>query len=275
MRPRIVAVVQARLGSARLRHKVLLDLGGRPVLDWVVGRARRATTLDQVVVATTTDRGDDPLVDHCRETGYPYVRGASDDVLDRIVTAAASERADVVVRLAGHRPFVDPFVVDVLVRTHLGERRDYTTNSLPPPHPLSYPVGLDVEVISMSALTEAWAARDGQRHREHVTPYLYEQPGRFNVRIVDSPLRAGEVRWELATAADLRALRVLAVTARARLPTPWRELLQVWRDHPELAELSTGATQSPAPREPVPAETGRGVGGRPQPPVRLAGTPRR
>lgn len=231
----------------RLRGKVLLDLAEATVLDWVVGRARLAETIDQLVVATTTDRSDDPLVDHCREAGYPYVRGARDDVLDRIVTAAASERADVVVRLTGHRPFVDPAVVDLLVRTHLRERRDYTTNSLPPPHPHTYPVGLDVEVVSMSALTEAWTARDGHRHREDVTPYLYEQPGRFNVRIVDCPLEAGDVRWQLVTPADLRALRTLVSTARARLATPWTELLQVWRDRPELAALNDGAN---APTEP-------------------------
>lgn len=244
MRPRTVAVVQARVGSARLHRKVLLDLAGMRVLDWVVGRARRAETIDHLVVATTTDPSDDPLVDHCREVGYPYVRGARDDVLDRIVTAAASERADVVVRLTGHRPLVDPTVVDLLVRTHLRERRDYTTNSLPPPHPHTYPAGLDVEVVSMSALTEAWTARSERRHREDVTPYLYEEPGRFNVRLVDGPMEAGDVRWQLSTLSDLEALRTLVATAHARPATSWTDLLRVWRDRPDIAELNAAAESS-------------------------------
>ncbi|MGH3357705.1 MAG: cytidylyltransferase domain-containing protein [Nocardioidaceae bacterium] len=259
MRPRTVAVVQARVESMRLPRKVLLDLTELTVLDWVVGRARRAKTIDQLVVATTTDASDDPLVEHCRDLGYPFVRGSREDVLDRVVTAAASERADVVVRLTGHTPFVDPDIVDLLVRTHLREHRDYTTNSLPSPHPHTYPAGLDVEVVSMIALTQAWTAREGVRHREGVTPYLYEEPGRFNVRIVDGPVAAGDARWDVTTVADLAALRALAAAAGARLSTPWTELLRVWRDRPDIAELNVTTERSllaPADR-----------------PVRLAGLP--
>lgn len=241
VRPRTVAVVQARVASARLPGKVLLDLAGRTVLDWVVARTRRAGTVDQLVVATTTDRTDDRLVKHCRDAGYPYVRGSREDVLDRIVTAAASERADVVVRVNGNVPLVAPDVVDLLVRTHLREHRDYTTNWLPPPHPPTYPAGLEVEVVNMVALTRAWTARADARHREGVTPYLYEQPGRFNVRIVDGTLDAGGTYWVVETPADLAALRVLVTTAAATPSTPWTELLRAWRERPELAKLREGA----------------------------------
>lgn len=232
MRPRIVAVVPARLGSTRLPGKVLLDLADRTILDWVVGRARRARAIDQLVVATTSEPSDDDLVQYCRDAGYPVIRGSRDDVLDRVVTAAASERADIVIRLASHGPLIDPEIVDSLVDIHQREHRDYTTNSLPAPHPRTYPIGLDVEVVSMSALTEAWANRSDQRHRENVTPYLYEEPGRFNVRLVAGEDSAGDARWAVETRADLEALRALVTAANARTATSWRDLLRAWRDHP-------------------------------------------
>lgn len=238
MRPRTVAVVQARNASVRLPRKVLLDLAERTVIDWVVGRVRRASTVDQVVVAITDDPSDDALAAHCGDAGYPYVRGSTADVLDRVVTAAASERADVVVRLRGHSPLVDPDVVDLVVRTHLSERRDYTANRLPEPQPHAYPPGLDVEVVSMSALTDAWATRRDRGGHEDVTSYLYEEPGRFNVRLVGAPVEAPDARWSIVTRADLEALRALVVAAHAELSTPWTDLLTVWQRHPEIAALN-------------------------------------
>lgn len=238
MRPRTVAVVQARNASSRLAHKVLLDLDDRPLIDWVVGRVRRADKVDQVVVATTTDRSDDVLFEHCADAGYPVVRGSSGDVLDRVVTAAASERADVVVRIFGHMPLIDPDVVDEVIGTHLDERRDYTANRLPEPQPHAYPPGLDVEVASMSALTEAWTARASHRHRESVTAYLYETPGRFNVRIVAAPVPVADTFWAIETGADLAAVRALVDVARATLTTSWFDLLGVWRRHPEVAAMN-------------------------------------
>ena len=241
MRPRIVAVVQARSASVRLPRKVLLGLAERAVIDWVVGRARRAETVDEVVVATTTDASDDALAGHCVEAGYPCVRGSAGDVLDRVVTAAASERADVVVRLSGHRPFVDPEVMDLVVRTHVDERRDYTANRLPEPQPHAYPPGLEVEVVSMAALTGAWASRRERTGDSDPASYLYDEPGRFNVRLVGTPVSAPDVRWSISNRADLEALRALVTAAQAGLSTPWTDLLAVWQGAPEIAALSGGA----------------------------------
>ena len=239
MRPRTVAVIQARIASVRLPRKVLLELAERTVIDWVVERARRAQTIDQVVVATTQDASDDALAAHCVEAGYPYVRGSASDVLDRMVTAAASERADVVVRLRGHSPLVDPEVMDLVVRTHLGERRDYTANRLPEPQPHAYPPGLGVEVVSMSALTDAWASRRDRAGGADATSYLYEAPGRYNVRLVGgAPVTAADARWSIRTRADLEALRALVRAARAELSTPWTDLLAVWQRNPEIAALN-------------------------------------
>lgn len=235
---KVVAVVQARMSSQRLPGKVLSGLGPHAVIDWVLGRTQRAASVDEVVLATSIDPSDDPLADHCAGGGYLVVRGPLRDVLDRVAEAAATRAADHVVRITGDCPLVDPAVVDEVVRTHLTERRDFTANRLPPPHRRTWPIGLDVEVATAAALARARMDSERPHEREHVMPHLYETPGRFDVRVVECPVDAGEVRWTIDTPADLSAVRELVTVAGADLDTPWQRLLSVWRAHPHLADLN-------------------------------------
>ena len=116
MKPRTVAIVQARLGSTRLPGKVLLDLAGQPMLARVFHRVRRAGLLDEVVIATTTEPGDDPLAALCAARGWPCFRGSQDDVLDRYYRAAIEHRADLVVRVCSDCPLIEPEIIDRVAR---------------------------------------------------------------------------------------------------------------------------------------------------------------
>ncbi len=251
MRPRVVAVVQARMSSQRLPGKVLADLPDsrgrrRAVLDWVVGRASRATTLDDVVVATSLDPTDDPLAEHCAARGFAVHRGSLGDVLDRYHGAASEFHADLVVRITADCPLVDPGVVDRVVEAHRDSGSTYTANRLPPPHPRTWPVGLDVEVVEATALEWAWREARRPHQREHVMPWFYEDPGRFPVTVVDSPLPAGDARWTVDTPADLEAVTELVRLAGGDLDTPWEVFLEAWRKHPELAALNREVRQRTA-----------------------------
>ncbi len=110
--PDTVGIIQARMGSSRLPGKVLEDIGGKPMLTRVVVRARRARTLGQVVVATTTDLGDDPIADYCKQHGFPCYRGHPSDVLDRYYQAACRYDAKTIVRLTADCPVIDPAEID-------------------------------------------------------------------------------------------------------------------------------------------------------------------
>ncbi len=251
MSPRVVAIVQARLSSQRLPGKVLAPLPsaddpGLTVLDWTVQRVRRARRVDNVVVATSTEDSDDALAEHCAERGIASHRGSLNDVLDRFWQAARAFDADVVVRVTADCPLVDPEVIDQVVAEHLLRGGDFTANRLPPPATRTFPIGLDVEVADASALGRAWREAGAQHEREHVMPYLYAVPGRFDVAVVDAPVDAGAVRWTVDTPADLQAVRELVRLAKATVATPWRELLQVWQAHPELARLNAEVAQRSA-----------------------------
>jgi spore coat polysaccharide biosynthesis protein SpsF len=177
-----LVVVQARVGSTRLPGKVLLPLGGRTMLERMLERLLAARTPDALMVATTTDPADDPIVQASAAAGVPCFRGHPTDLLDRHYAAARQAGADVVVKVPSDCPLIDPAVVDRVLGEHLArcDRVDYTSNL----HPESYPDGSDVEVMSTAALEAAW--RDARRpyEREHTTPFLWDQPERYRLHNV-------------------------------------------------------------------------------------------
>jgi spore coat polysaccharide biosynthesis protein SpsF len=210
-RGRVVVVAQARMGSSRLPGKVLERVGGRTVIEHLLARLERAQAVDGVVVATTDHPSDDALVDALegRAGDVGVARGAVDDVLDRMVRAAAACDAEVVVRVTGDCPFIDPGELDrVLAVFEDDAALDYVTNQAGEIRRI--PRGLDVEVMSFEALAEAAARATEPGEREHVTPYLYATPGRYRTLVTDPPgLDAGDLRLTIDTPADLALARAI------------------------------------------------------------------
>ena len=171
---RVVAIVQARMGSTRLPDKVMKPIGGVPMIAILLARLARATEVDEIVVATSADPRNQPLADLVNSLGYKCSRGSENDVLERYVLAARSANADVVVRITGDCPLVDPVLVDEVIRQFNVLKVDYFSNTSPP----TYPDGLDIEVFKMASLERAAYETSKPFDREHVTPYLRES-GRF------------------------------------------------------------------------------------------------
>jgi spore coat polysaccharide biosynthesis protein SpsF len=173
--PKTLAIIQARMASTRLPGKVLLDIVGQPMLKRVVERCRKAQTLDGIAIATTLDATDDPVERFCEQQGYPCYRGSQQDVLDRYYQAALHYGADIIVRVTGDCPVMDPDVIDSVVQVFVGEPEPaFAATRLPPPWHRTIPIGLDVEVVSFPSLERAWHEADQPFHREHVMPYFYE-----------------------------------------------------------------------------------------------------
>jgi spore coat polysaccharide biosynthesis protein SpsF len=255
MHLRTVAIIQARRTSTRLPDKVLLDIGGKPMLTRVVERTRRARLLDEVVVATSLDPIDTAIEDLCKEHGYPCFRGSLQDVLDRYYQAASLHRAQVVVRLTGDCPVIDPGLIDDLVRQFLGDvgsvdrelefpfPYDFAANRLPPPWHRTYPIGLDAEVCTFQALERAWKEGSLPRHREHVMPYLYEEEGRFRVLVLNHEPDYGTMRWTVDTPADLEFARQIYARFGNRDDFTWLDVLSLVQSEPQLAEINAQTLQ--------------------------------
>ena len=239
---RIVAVVQARMGSTRLPGKVLADIGGQPMLERVIRRLQCAGSLNGVMVATTTEPADMRVVTEAERLGAEVFRGSSSDVLDRYVRAAAVCDADTVVRVTADCPLIDPEIVTDLVGAFVNARpaAHYVSNTLE----RTYPRGLDVEVIDRRALERAGREAHKLYEREHVTPYLYEHPEAFRLL---SFKNAGDdhshYRWTVDVAEDLALVREIYRRLEPNGEFGWRDVVALVQRHPELVALNAHIDQ--------------------------------
>lgn len=235
---RVVAVIQARTGSSRLPGKILRDLGGRPVLGWMVRAARAAEGVDDVVVATSRRPEDDVVATLAESLGARVVRGDEDDVLSRFLLAVDETGADAVVRLTADCPLADPALVAKAVALWRSDPTvDYVSSTLV----RTLPRGLDVEVASSTALRAADARAEGY-HRTHVTSYLYAGPGTFSTYGLVVQPAADDLRVTLDTPEDAALLDAL-VAALGDRPPAWRDVVAHLRAHPELVGLNAAVRQ--------------------------------
>jgi spore coat polysaccharide biosynthesis protein SpsF len=235
---KVVAIIQARMGSTRLPGKVLEPIQGDPMLCWVVDRTRLAGSVDEVVVATTFERADDTIVELCQRKNFPFYRGSPGDVLDRYWQAANLHETDVIVRITADCPFIDPDLIDDAVETLLTSEPplDFVANRLP--WERTYPIGLDVEVCTSRILGIAWRNAKEKHQREHVMPYIYEHPDRFHTLLLNAEDDYGAFRWTVDTTEDLEFIRQVVKELPGRLDFHWHDVLHVVKANPELAEIN-------------------------------------
>jgi spore coat polysaccharide biosynthesis protein SpsF len=208
-----------------------MDLGGKPVVDRVIDRALRSELTDGIVVATTTDPRDDVLCAHLESVGTPVVRGSLDDVLSRYVLAAESAQADTVVRITCDCPLLDPEVVDETVKAfRQSPEIDYCCNTLV----RTYPIGMDTEVFSRTALERAHKNAWQPHEREHVTPHIYQHPDLFRLQNVEAPDWAcwPELRLTVDEPMDLKLIRTVMKELGA--DASLAEVIPFLRARPEL-----------------------------------------
>lgn len=238
---RVVAVVQARMGSSRLPGKVLADIVGMPMLARVVRRVRRAESVDQVVVATSQEREDDSVVELCERFGFDCFRGDASDVLDRFMQAARSFRAEVIVRITGDCPLVDPVLIDRTVRAMLEAGARFAANRLPSDR--SYPIGLDVEVCSFEALEEANRRSTTPEQREHVMPYLYQSGLSDDTVLVRHAEDLSWLRWTVDEQADLDLVRKIYAAFGGDDQFSWQEALHLVQSDASYRQINAHIRQ--------------------------------
>lgn len=230
----IAAIIQARMGSTRLPGKVLLRLKGVPVLQHVISRVRCSRYIQGIVVATTADPADRAIVQLSERLGVVPFVGSADDVLDRFYGAAKAIGADVITRITADDPFKDPEIIDLVIRTFLDAACDYASNTLEP----TYPEGLDVEVLSFSALERAWREATLPSEREHVTPYIWKHPERFKLVSVKHGVDLSHLRWTLDHPEDYEFARAVYERLWDGQVFCMRDVLALLDREPALARIN-------------------------------------
>ncbi len=231
---KVVAIVQARMGSTRLPNKVMKPIGGRPMIELLLARLSRAKEIQEIMVATSVDPRNQPLVEHVQALGYNCSKGSENDVLDRYVQAAKLVEADVVIRITGDCPLVDPELVDEAVRRFKAAGVDYFSNVAPP----TYPDGLDIEVFTVDAMTKAARETSKALDLEHVTPYLRES-GKFSQAGMRNVEDHSKLRWTVDESADFEVVSRVFAHFSPDIHFGWQQVLDLQCSRPEIFEANT------------------------------------
>jgi glutamate-1-semialdehyde 2,1-aminomutase len=226
---RTVAIIQARMGSTRLPNKVMRSIGGVPMIELLLSRLSRANEVDEIVLATSKDARNQPLVDQVVRLGYRCYQGSENDVLDRYLQAARQADADIVVRITGDCPLIDPLLVDEAIRRFRKANADYLSNTSPP----TFPDGLDTEVFSFSALNQAAQETSRPYDREHVTPYLRESQ-KFRLATMQNSEDLSAMRWTVDEPADFEVISNVFAHFAPDIHFTWQQVLDLQRAEPMI-----------------------------------------
>lgn len=226
---KVVAIVQARMGSTRLPNKVLRPINGIPMIGLLLTRLALSKELDQIIVATSSDPRNEPLARYVEKRGFSCEQGSENDVLDRFVRAAESHDADIVVRITGDCPLVDPGLVDRAIMFFKAHHYDYISNTNPP----TYPDGLDIEVFRFKALRQASQESYEVFDREHVTPYI-RNSDQFTKMNLSYSMDLSGLRWTVDELSDFKVIEGVFNHFFPRVDFSWMEVLELQQKQPNL-----------------------------------------
>lgn len=236
----VTVVVQARMSSARFPSKVLAPLRKLPLVVYLLKRIATSTRVQSSVLATSTMPDDDALVKAVEQAGFPVFRGSLDDVLGRFVGAARSRHADAAVRITGDCPLIDVGLLDRMVERFEQSDLDYLSNVSPP----TFPDGLDLEIIRLKALEIAEKEARPGHQREHVTPFIRDNPSRFRIANETNPHGDESAHhWSIDTPDDLAIVADLVEASGKDFPS-LADLRKVLSQRDDLARRSTMKTRN-------------------------------
>jgi glutamate-1-semialdehyde 2,1-aminomutase len=226
---KVLAIVQARMGSTRLPKKVMKPINGIPMIELLLSRLAKAKEVDQIIVATSIHERNLPLVTHVQKLGYVCEQGSEDDVLDRYLQAAKAHQSDVIVRITGDCPVVDPELVDEVIRGFKAANVDYFSNIDPP----TYPDGLDIEVFTVKALEKASTETSDPFDREHVTPYL-RKLGKYKTEAMHHSEDLSFLRWTVDELDDFEVIEKVFKHFYPKIDFTWGDILALQKQVPEI-----------------------------------------
>ena len=236
-----VGMIQARCGSSRLPNKVLKDLSGKTDLQWVIERVRRSRLLDEVMVVTSIEKDNLPLIKLCAELGVRVFVGSEDDVLDRYYQAARLVNPEYIVRVTADCPLFDWRYLDMA-----GELIENDTDYMAAMTE-SFPDGEDIEIIRYAALEESWREAKLVSEREHVTLFVKNHPDRFKIQNLECPIRGvGLKRWTLDENEDYEFIRTIYqhFISLGKEDFVTEEILEFLNENPELEKINSMYTRN-------------------------------
>jgi glutamate-1-semialdehyde 2,1-aminomutase/spore coat polysaccharide biosynthesis protein SpsF len=234
---KVTAIIQARMGSTRLPNKAMLKLAGQSVLWHVINRVKKSKLIDDIIVATTTNKNDNAIAEFAKSENINLFRGSESDVLDRYYQSAKKYDAEIIARITADCPLIDPRVIDKVISFFLKGNFDYASNTVSP----TYPDGLDAEVFTFDALKRAWGEAKTTVEREHVTSYLWNNPDKFRISNVTSAVDLSAMRWTLDEPRDwLFVKKIYSHLYNVKGIFYMKDILDLLRRKPSLQKINMG-----------------------------------
>lgn len=230
---KIVATIEARMTSSRLPGKVLMNYCSKPNLQHIIERLKRSKYVDEVVVATTINKQDNPIVELCEKIGCKYFRGSEDDVLLRVLESAKSVNGDIIVEITGDCPVVDWRHIDKLIEIYFSGEHDYASNILK----RTFPRGFDTQVFSVKVLEEVNEATKNPVDHEHVSLYIYTHPEKYRLINWEAEKKMNHPEFEITldTKGDYEFIKEIYEKLYPRNPDfSAEDVVELLIKHPEM-----------------------------------------
>ena len=236
-------IVQTRTGSTRLPGKVMMKADDKLLMiDYVINQLKHSKLHDEIVVATTNLEQDDVIFDYVTNRNILCFRGDEKNVLERHYQCAKKYAFSTIVRIPSDKPLIDPTIVDSVIEKFQSNSYDYLSNFfidvndndrfIP-----SYPSGTEVEIFSFTALETAWKNATSEEEKEHVTPYLYSHPEKFNTSTLKSKNNLSQFRWALDYENDLKLIRII-ISKITKRPILMNDILELFEQEPDLTKIN-------------------------------------
>jgi spore coat polysaccharide biosynthesis protein SpsF len=241
-----IAIIQARMGSSRFPGKPLERIGEWSIVELVLKRVRQAASIDDIVLATSTNPRDTVLAEHVASLGFHVFRGSEDDVLSRFYNAGRRFEATTIARITGDCPLISPTLIDFAVSKFYEMALDYLTINIGEDKTQAFPRGFDVEVAKFAALAEAHEKATQKYEREHVMPYLYTHQDRFAVEYLLPTPDASRPHYRLCvdTPTDLEVvLRIQEFFKEELISADYREIIDFLDKNPEIPLINRTVKQ--------------------------------
>lgn len=237
----IVAIIQARCNSSRLKDKVLADLDGEPLIERVLKRIKPIKIISNIVVATSHSVSDDRLVEWCKSKEVDYFRGSELNVLERYYHCAKAHAADVIVRVTADDPFKDPLIICHAINLLKNNNYDYVSNTIEP----TYPEGIDIEVFKFKSLEVAFKEALLVSEKEHVTPYIWKNSEKFSLFNFKYKENLSHLRWTIDYLEDLEFARAIYQKMRSKKKQfLMHDILNLLSTHPEISEIQKNVVRN-------------------------------
>jgi spore coat polysaccharide biosynthesis protein SpsF (cytidylyltransferase family) len=240
MELKVTAIIQARMTSARLPGKVLMEVMGRPLLSYQIERLRFCKRIRDIIIATTTNKEDDPIAELSHKEGLKLYRGSEDDVLDRYFQAAKEYEAEHIMRLTADCPLIDPVHLDRMIKSFFLKKADYIY-----PSP-TCAEGLDAEVFTFQALEKACNHSKLISEREHVTQYFHNNPDLFKIMRLKNKTDDGKYRITVDEKEDFQVVKRIIEELYATEDKPFgiEKITTFLDNHPDVFNLNSHITRN-------------------------------